>query len=196
MLPVGQRPVADASLLSHVTQMMFRNVVEPYSAVAIYRCPCCRNRTLHERGGDEICASCFGHDDGQDDHDAAEVRGGPNYHPSLADARENYRRIAAADPRMSAHVQTPEDESAEWPTSASHPLLPPRASDPPGCGSSSQPIVAGDAGNAAPAVRDRCDPCLLHRAKTDAGRVRLAGSARRRERSAARGLARSAGSCA
>jgi hypothetical protein len=42
------------------------------------RCPCCLCRTLRERGGFGICPVCFWEDDGQDDHDADEVRGGPN----------------------------------------------------------------------------------------------------------------------
>ena len=43
-----------------------------------YHCPCCGFRTLEERGMSEICPVCFWEDDGQDDHDAHIVRGGPN----------------------------------------------------------------------------------------------------------------------
>jgi hypothetical protein len=96
----------------HSIHMAFRNVVEPYSAVPAYRCPCCGNRALHERGGDEICPVCFWQDDGQDDHDADVVRGGPNYDLSLTVARENYRRIGAADPKNLAHVRPPTNEEA------------------------------------------------------------------------------------
>ena len=39
-------------------------------------CPCCGFVTLPERGADDICPVCFWEDDGQDDHDADEVRGG------------------------------------------------------------------------------------------------------------------------
>jgi hypothetical protein len=42
--------------------------------------------TLNERGGWEICAVCFWEDDGQDDHDADNVRGGPNGALSLTQA--------------------------------------------------------------------------------------------------------------
>ena len=50
------------------------------------RCPCCRCKTLRERGGFDICEVCFWEDDGQDDHDADVVRGGPNGALSLTQA--------------------------------------------------------------------------------------------------------------
>jgi len=43
-----------------------------------YSCPCCGHITLSERGAYEICGECGWEDDGQDDHDAHLVRGGPN----------------------------------------------------------------------------------------------------------------------
>ena len=94
------------------TRKAFRNVVEPYSKAAAYRCPCCSHRTLHERGGDEICPVCFWQDDGQDDHDADIVRDGPNNELSLTAARENYRRIGAADPRRLSHIQPATNEES------------------------------------------------------------------------------------
>jgi hypothetical protein len=33
---------------------------------------------LQDRGGEDICQVCYWQDGGQDDHDADEVRGGPN----------------------------------------------------------------------------------------------------------------------
>ncbi|MFG2656055.1 CPCC family cysteine-rich protein [Streptomyces sp. NPDC048425] len=48
-----------------------------------YRCPCCGFITLAERGAFEICDVCYWEDDGQDEHDADEVRGGPNHDLSL-----------------------------------------------------------------------------------------------------------------
>ncbi|HDV6321953.1 TPA: hypothetical protein RJR38_003806 [Burkholderia multivorans] len=36
------------------------------------RCPCCRSKTLRERGGFEICSVCFWQDDGQDDESLSE----------------------------------------------------------------------------------------------------------------------------
>ena len=67
------------------------------------RCPCCRCRTLSERGGFEICQVCFWEDDGQDDYDADVARGGPN--GSLADARANFVAFGASDERSVANVR-------------------------------------------------------------------------------------------
>ncbi|WP_081784825.1 CPCC family cysteine-rich protein [Cellulomonas sp. KRMCY2] len=55
-----------------------------------YSCPCCGHVTLAERGGYETCGECGWEDDGQDNHDAHVVRGGPNRHLSLEDARAAY----------------------------------------------------------------------------------------------------------
>src|SRR5436853_3831606 len=87
--------------------MTFRNTIEPFSEAAAYRCPCCQCRTLHERGGYEICPICFWEDDGQDDHDADEVRGGPNGSLSLTRARQNYRAFGACDRRSLERVRKP-----------------------------------------------------------------------------------------
>lgn len=54
-------------------------------------CPCCFLPTIWYRGGHEICGVCHWHDDGQDDPDADEVWGGPNYQYSLTAARANFR---------------------------------------------------------------------------------------------------------
>lgn len=59
---------------------------------APYTCPCCGHVTLSERGGFEMCDECGWEDDGQDNHDADVVRGGPNGRQSLTDAREVYVR--------------------------------------------------------------------------------------------------------
>jgi hypothetical protein len=60
------------------------------------RCPCCLCTTLSQRAGFEICPVCFWEDDGQDEHDAHVVRGGPNGSLSLSEARNNYRRFGAS----------------------------------------------------------------------------------------------------
>jgi hypothetical protein len=79
-----------------------------------YRCPCCHNRTLDERGGFDICPVCFWEDDGQDDEDVYVIRGGPNGRLSLDQARENYRTIGACDERFLAFVRLPTpDENRE-----------------------------------------------------------------------------------
>jgi hypothetical protein len=86
--------------------MVFVNVVKPPSDEK-YKCPCCGYRTLHDRGGDDICPVCFWEDDGQDDHDALEVRGGPNRELSLAEARRNYAEFGACDLLFIAEVRKP-----------------------------------------------------------------------------------------
>ncbi|MBP0580568.1 hypothetical protein J8I29_14685 [Labrys sp. LIt4] len=67
-----------------------------------FRCPCCRYWTLSERGGYEVCPVCHWEDDGQNDHDASQVRGGPNGLLSLSQARCNFERFGAADPERFA----------------------------------------------------------------------------------------------
>ena len=90
--------------------MTFVNVVRPRGGP--YACPCCGYLTLDDRGGDTICPVCFWHDDGQDDHDADEVRGGPNYSLSLTAARANFRRIGAAEERVLPFVRPPSESEA------------------------------------------------------------------------------------
>ena len=92
-----------------ILRMTFRNIVEPRSEAPVYRCPCCRYRTLHERGGYEICPVCFWEDDGQDGHDAAEVRGGPNGTLSLTRARQNFEQCGASDSTHQKRVRPPTD---------------------------------------------------------------------------------------
>jgi hypothetical protein len=57
-----------------------------------YTCPCCGYPTLLHRSYHEICELCGWEDDGQDDPDADEVFGGPNYQYSLTLARNNFVR--------------------------------------------------------------------------------------------------------
>ncbi|MAS86327.1 MAG: hypothetical protein CL953_10910 [Erythrobacteraceae bacterium] len=90
--------------------MTFRNIYHPARPGQKYRCPCCKFRTLDERGGFEICAVCFWEDDGQDEHDADEVRGGPNYHLSLRQAQLNFAEYGAVERRFLANVRHPTEE--------------------------------------------------------------------------------------
>lgn len=69
------------------------------------RCPCCGLKTLLERAAFEICPVCFWEDDGQDDADADEVRGGPNGSLSLSVARANYRSCGACEERATPFVR-------------------------------------------------------------------------------------------
>lgn len=70
-------------------------------------CPCCRALTLRERGGFLLCEVCFWEDDGQDDLDADDVRGGPNGALSLSQARENFARCGASDERFLGQSRAP-----------------------------------------------------------------------------------------
>ena len=72
-----------------------------------FACPCCRCLTIDRRGSFEICPVCFWEDDGQDDNDAATVRGGPDGFLSLSEARANYRRFGACEERLIADVRRP-----------------------------------------------------------------------------------------
>lgn len=63
--------------------------------------------TLHGRAGDEICKVCFWHDDGQDDHDADVVRGGPNGGLSLRQARVDFLEFGAFDRKFVPNVRQP-----------------------------------------------------------------------------------------
>jgi hypothetical protein len=79
-------------------------------AAKSYRCPCCKFKTLYGRAHDEICPVCFWHDDGQDEHDADDVRGGPNYSLSLKQAQKNFVEFGAVERRVLAHVRRPEPD--------------------------------------------------------------------------------------
>lgn len=95
--------------------------MEPFHNVTLgreggpYRCPCCGYLTLPERGGYDLCPVCFWEDDGQDDHDADIVRGGPNYTLSLTVARHNYSQIGATEARVLKFVREPLPEEMPRP---------------------------------------------------------------------------------
>jgi hypothetical protein len=55
-----------------------------------FLCPCCHFPTLNERGGFDICFLCNWEDNGQDDHNADLVLGGPNQSYSLTEAIQNF----------------------------------------------------------------------------------------------------------
>ncbi|MDR3457732.1 MAG: CPCC family cysteine-rich protein [Verrucomicrobiae bacterium] len=78
--------------------MAFTNIIKPpASDGSLYPCPCCGERMLPERGGYDICGTCGWEDDGQDEHDADEVRGGPNGSYSLTQARQAFREQRARE---------------------------------------------------------------------------------------------------
>jgi Cysteine-rich CPCC len=86
---------------------VFENVNKPREPEKAYRCPCCRFKTLHGRGQYEICKVCLWEDDGQDDHDADKVRGGPNRLLSLTQGRLNFELCRASDPKFISNVTPP-----------------------------------------------------------------------------------------
>ncbi|HXA00080.1 MAG TPA: CPCC family cysteine-rich protein [Candidatus Dormibacteraeota bacterium] len=86
---------------------MFKSISKPTERVKTYRCPCCAFKTLFGRGGFEICPVCWWEDDGQDDHDAEQVRGGPNGALSLTEARKNFATYGASDPQFASRVREP-----------------------------------------------------------------------------------------
>ncbi len=57
-----------------------------------FSCPCCGYPTLGKRDLCGICPLCWWEDDGQDDQNADESRGGPNHGWSLSDARLNFEQ--------------------------------------------------------------------------------------------------------
>jgi hypothetical protein len=71
------------------------------------RCPCCRHKTLGERGAFEICPVCFWEDDGQDDEDADTVRGDPNSDLSLTQGRANFQLFGASREQDLPHIRAP-----------------------------------------------------------------------------------------
>jgi Cysteine-rich CPCC len=89
---------------------MFENVSEPHRIEKIYRCPCCKFKTLHGRAGFELCPVCWSEDDGQDDHDADQVRGGPNGTIGLTQARSNFLSCGACDPTFVGRTRKPQDD--------------------------------------------------------------------------------------
>jgi len=91
---------------------VFTSVSKPHQPEKAYRCPCCGFKTLHERGGYELCPICYWEDDGQDNHDAAEVRGGPNGELSLEQARHNYLHFKVCNPKFLGKNRAPLDDEA------------------------------------------------------------------------------------
>ncbi|MFD2262023.1 CPCC family cysteine-rich protein [Lacibacterium aquatile] len=52
----------------------------------------------------------FWEDDGQDDHDADLIRGGPNSDLSLTQARLNFKSFGASEERFLESVRAPREE--------------------------------------------------------------------------------------
>jgi hypothetical protein len=88
---------------------VFRNVNIREVPGVKHTCPCCGYRTLNSRGWYQICLVCRWEDDGQDDHDADELRGAPNK-VSLTEARSNFREFGASERRRLPLVRPPRED--------------------------------------------------------------------------------------
>lgn len=77
------------------------------SVEILFRCPCCGYRTLDAPAALALCAVCWWEDDGQEDEDAAEVRGTVNGALSLNEARMHFLQCGAAHPRFLPYVRKP-----------------------------------------------------------------------------------------
>jgi hypothetical protein len=84
----------------------------PGLPIGLLACPCCGHATLTERGLYEICPVCFWEDDGQDNHDADEWRGGPN-RVSLREGRINFLRFGASIEADCESVRRPTPEEVQ-----------------------------------------------------------------------------------
>lgn len=73
----------------------------------MYRCPCCKHKTLRERANYTICPVCYWTDDGQNNTDANTNRFLSPNHMSLALGRENYQRFGAIQRDALASVRPP-----------------------------------------------------------------------------------------
>ena len=70
-----------------------------------FRCACCDLPTLTSRSPSDVCPVCFWEDEVSQTVDPTSD-GGPN-RLSLLDARANYARVGAADPRALGDVRAP-----------------------------------------------------------------------------------------
>ena len=84
--------------------------LRPILPAKTYRCPCCGFKTLKGRGQFEVCPVCFWEDDGQDESESSEVRGGPNGALSLRQAQLNFFQYGVVDERFKERVRGPEPE--------------------------------------------------------------------------------------
>ncbi len=80
-------------------------------------CPCCGYPQLTMDEAFEQCPLCCWEDDGQDDHNAAEVLGGPNCDLSLSEARRNFEvtlsMFRSDDPEIKS-IQGCRPEHRSW----------------------------------------------------------------------------------
>ena len=88
---------------NHYISDLLRAIGHDYETVTgeqptLVACPCCGCRSLDARGNYDICRVCWWEDDGQDNDNADNVMGGPNYHLSLTQGRINFLKTGISDP--------------------------------------------------------------------------------------------------
>ncbi len=90
--------------------MIYMGEVTKWEDKKTYRCPCCHYKTLHSRGRHELCPVCRWEDDGQDEYNAEDVRGGPNALLSLRQAQKNFLEIGAKHAPSLRNARAPRAE--------------------------------------------------------------------------------------
>lgn len=85
---------------------LFDNFIKT-ATIRIFTCPSCGFPTLKERGEYEICPLCNWEDDYQDNAQADEVWGGPNYKLSLTESRIKIgKTIQKLEIALNGHVNS------------------------------------------------------------------------------------------
>lgn len=83
--------------------------------ISVVTCPSCGYPTLKRRGAYEICGICKWEDDGQDDEDANEIRGGPNSNLSLNESRLNIgRKIFILSKKTNGNINLDPNQILEY----------------------------------------------------------------------------------
>ena len=108
------RAVRSEGLLRRLTDMGHECAEVTGDAATRIPCPCCGYCTLGARGDYHVCRVCWWEDDGQDNEDAGEVRGGPNHQVSLTAGRINFLTVGIYDPEREdlRPLQKPRDDFA------------------------------------------------------------------------------------
>lgn len=100
-------------------QLLEATAVVRRSGDVAYRCPCCHYVTLESRGNNEICGVCYWRDTGVEDPQDTSTPNGK----SLREARANFAKIGASDPRFVEHVRPPSPDEIPSPWFGSVPGL-------------------------------------------------------------------------
>jgi len=99
------QPVNDEEILAECRQrrkafdkvcsQLWNDYGESYEVFNRCTCPACGYPTIEDYGRYDMCHLCAWEDDGQDDAEAEEIRGGPNGNYSLKEARLNFFRFGS-----------------------------------------------------------------------------------------------------